>query len=427
VVGRRLLVWAEDDGVHVESSAVAEDRAQPVGVIRLGLGEQHEGRHVLGVVIAFAEVGGGFGVQVVEGALPVDHLGFELGERVVGVRGEDEPLTVEGAAVRVEPGWVGVGWQQPGQRSSRSEDHGPVDVGAEDGRGQGCGDHRPRGRLSAGAGEADACGSDLEQADFVALVVGANRGCGGGRGGHDAGQLAAFVVEVAAAGGGCAAQRVGRRRGLGLGGCSDRPGQPGPAALVKPRRGSRGGDGGGEADADPRAGGQGRARSVRRGLLGSLVVRPGRRLVGRMLAAVRWRPGRLRWLGARWLGARWLGAWRGARVRRFGRRFGGGRQGEHPADPDLVRVDQRVAIGLWPAAVEYVDFPPPVGVAEPRVGDVPQVVAPDHVVEAAGRLACPGRHPRVAVRVDVRRGSGHFRGGRVIGGLRGCGADSLRG
>jgi len=74
-----------------------------------------------------------------------------------------------------------------------------------------------------------------------------------------------------------------------------------------------------------------------------------------------------------------------------------GGQDEHPPDVDLVGVGEGVAVGLWLVPVEDVDFPPPERVAELGLGDVPQVVALDHAVDAAGRVLRPSGNVRGAV------------------------------
>jgi hypothetical protein len=63
---------------------------------------------------------------------------------------------------------------------------------------------------------------------------------------------------------------------------------------------------------------------------------------------------------------------------------------------DLVGVGKGVAVGLRVSAVELVDFPPPEWIAELALGDIPQVVTPDHTVDAPRGAARPPGHVRVA-------------------------------
>ena len=69
---------------------------------------------------------------------------------------------------------------------------------------------------------------------------------------------------------------------------------------------------------------------------------------------------------------------------------------------DFVGVGEGVAVELGLAPVEHVDFPPPERVAQLVFGDVPQVVALDHPVDATGRVLRPPGDARLAMsRVGV--------------------------
>src|SRR5207248_3491272 len=76
---------------------------------------------------------------------------------------------------------------------------------------------------------------------------------------------------------------------------------------------------------------------------------------------------------------------------------GTGGQDEDPADVDFVGVGEGVAVELGLAPVEHVDVPPPERVAQLVFGDVPQVVALDHPVDATRRVLRPPGDAMIAM------------------------------